>query len=137
MVNRPAQVRYLALCIKLDVIQGPWADHVRADLLAARDAPSRAHVPPSEIARRLHILRGIGPEPMTSAPVVTAVMHGPEGPLEGVLLAGRLFVSWSPVSEDQTATPGEIGRRVIPMRVGTPMSSVVTAVTPEPRTPTG
>ena len=128
---------YLALCIKFDVIQGPWADQVRADLLAARDAPSRADVPASEIARRLHVLRGFGPEPMTSAPVVTAIMHGPEGPLEGVLLAGRLFVSWSPVSEDQAATPGEIGRRAMTMRVGTPMSSVVTAVTPEPRISTG
>jgi hypothetical protein len=128
---------YLALCIKFGVIEGEWADQVRADLLAARDAPSRADVPASEIARRLHVLRGFGPEPMTPHPVVTSITHGPDGPLEGVLLAGRLFVSWSPVEDDQAATPAETGRRVTIMRVGQPMSSVVTTVTREPRTQTG
>ncbi|GAA4596340.1 hypothetical protein BJY16_001980 [Actinoplanes octamycinicus] len=128
---------YLALCIKFGVIQGPWADQVRADLLAARDARRRVDVPPSEIAQRLYVLRAFGPEPITSSPVVTSIIHGPDGPIEGVLLAGRLFVSWSPVDDDQAATPDEIGRRVMAMRVGEPMSSVVTAVTPEPRRSVG
>jgi hypothetical protein len=128
---------YLALCIKFGVIQGPWADQVRADLLAARDARRRVDVPPSEIAQRLHVLRAFGPESITSCPVVTGIIHGPDGPLEGVLLAGRLFVSWSPVNDDQAATPGEIGRRVTTMRVGEPMSSIVIAVTPEPRRSVG
>lgn len=51
---------YLALCIKFGVIEGEWADQVRADLLAAHNAPSRADVPASEIARRLHVLRRLG-----------------------------------------------------------------------------
>jgi len=57
---------YLALCIKFGVIEGEWADQVRADLLAARDARSRADVPASEIGRRLHVLRGFGPKPLSS-----------------------------------------------------------------------
>jgi len=128
---------YFALCIKFGVIEGEWADQVRADLLAARDAPSRADVPASEIARRLNVLRGFGPEPITPHPVVTGIIHGPDGPLEGVLLAGRLFVFWSPVNDFQAATPGGTGRRVTTMRVGEPMSSIVTAVTPEPRRSAG
>nr|WP_221382040.1 HNH endonuclease [Actinoplanes polyasparticus] len=128
---------YLALCIKFGVIKGEWADQVRADLLAARDAPSRADVPPSKIAQRLHVWRGFAPEPITSDPVVTGIIHGPDGPMEGVLLAGRLFVSWSPANDNQAVTPAETGRRVTTLRVGKPMSSVVTAVMPEPRTPTG
>ncbi|MEU4215869.1 HNH endonuclease [Actinoplanes sp. NPDC026623] len=127
---------YLALCIKFGVIEGEWADQVRADLLAARDARSQADVPPSKIAQRLHVLRSFGPEPIGSDPIITGIVHGPDGPLEGVLLAGRLFVSWWPVNDDQETAPVETGRRVTTMCVGAPMQSVVTAVTPEQRTPT-
>jgi hypothetical protein len=128
---------YLALCIKFGVLEGEWAEQVRADLLAARDAPSRADVPASEIAQRLHVLRGFGREPITTHPVVTGIMRGPYGPLEGVLLAGRLFVSWSPVNDFEAATPGGTGRRGTTMQVGEPMTGIVTAVTPEPRRPAG
>jgi hypothetical protein len=128
---------YLALCIKFGILEGPWADQVRADLIAARDAPSRADVPPSEIAQRLHILRGFGPESISADPIITAIMHGPHGPLEGVLLAGRLFVSWSPTNDDPAEPQATPGRRVTTMRVGAPIKSVVTAVAPEPRAQTG
>jgi hypothetical protein len=94
-------------------------------------------VPPSEIAQRLTVLRGFGPAPISTDPVITGIVHGPDGPLEGVLLASRLFVSWSPVNDESVAVPVESGRRVTAMRVGAPMQSVVTAVTPEPRTQNG
>jgi hypothetical protein len=128
---------YLALCIKFGVLEGSWADQVRADLIAARDAPGRADVPPSDIAQRLHILRGFGPEPISADPIITGIMHGPDGPLEGVLLAGRLFVSWSPTNEDSTALEAGAGRRVTTMCVGAPIESLVTAVTPDSRAQTG
>ena len=108
------------------------AKDIRADLLAARDAPSRADVPASEIARHLHVLRGFGPEPSTPHPVVTGIIHGPDGALEGGpprRAAVRLLVT------GQRRPGGHAGRNQLPvttMRVGEPMSSVVTAVTPEP-----
>ncbi len=86
---------YLAACMKFGVLQGDAADEIRRDLIAARDAASRQAVPESRLALGLTVLRRHQPSSPVTAPVVTAVAHEPTGPCHGVLLAGRVFVSWS------------------------------------------
>jgi hypothetical protein len=86
---------YLAACMKFGVLQGDAADEIRRDLIAARDAASRQAVPESRLALGLTVLRRHQPASPVTAPVVTAVAHEPTGPCHGVLLAGRVFVSWS------------------------------------------
>jgi hypothetical protein len=86
---------YLAACMKFGVLQGDAADEIRQDLIAARDAASRQAVPESRLALGLTVLRRHQPSSPVTAPVVTAVAHEPTGPCHGVLLAGRVFVSWS------------------------------------------
>jgi hypothetical protein len=86
---------YLAACMKFGVLQGDAADEIRRDLIAARDAASRQAVPESQLALGLTVLRHHQPSSPVTAPVVTAVAHEPTGPCHGVLLAGRVFVSWS------------------------------------------
>jgi hypothetical protein len=86
---------YLAACMKFGVLQGDAADHVRRDLIAARDAPSRKEVPESTLALGLTVLRQHQPFRLVTAPVVRAIAHETTGPCDGVLLAGRVFVSWS------------------------------------------
>jgi hypothetical protein len=86
---------YLAACMKFGVLQGDAADEIRRDLIAARDAASRQAVPESRLALGLTVLRCHQPSSPVTAPVVTAVAHEPTGPCHGVLLAGRVFVSWS------------------------------------------
>jgi hypothetical protein len=86
---------YLAACMKFGVLQGDAADEIRRDLNAARDAASRQAVPESRLALGLTVLRRHQPSSPVTAPVVTAVAHEPTGPCHGVLLAGRVFVSWS------------------------------------------
>jgi hypothetical protein len=124
---------YLALCIKFGVIEGPWADQVRADLIAARDARESRRRSASEIAQRLHVLRGFGPEPISTDPIVACIMRGRDGPLEGVLLAGCPFVSWSPTNDESAALPAGSGRRARAIHVGAPIESAVTAFTPQCR----
>ena len=86
---------YLAACMKFGVLQGDAADEIRRDLIAARDAASRRAVPESRLALGLTVLRRDQPSSPVTAPVVIAVAHEPAGPCHGVLLAGRVFVSWS------------------------------------------
>jgi hypothetical protein len=86
---------YLAACMKFGVLQGDAADEIRRNLIAARDAASRQAVPESRLALGLTVLRRHQPSSPVTAPVVTAVAHEPTGPCHGVLLAGRVFVSWS------------------------------------------
>jgi hypothetical protein len=86
---------YLAKCMQSGVPQGPIADEVRRDLIAARDAASRHEVPPSPLAFGLIVMRFEEPVPGVTAPIVTALARDPnEGPSEGVLLARRVYVSW-------------------------------------------
>src|SRR5262249_11570111 len=86
---------YLAACMKFGVLQGDTADHVRRDLIAARDAANRKAVPESTLALGLTVLRQYQPVRPVTAPVERAIAHEPTRPCHGVLLAGRVFVSWS------------------------------------------
>jgi hypothetical protein len=86
---------YLAACMKFGILQGDAADQIRRDLIAARDAANRKAVPESALALGLTVLRQHEPFRSAAAPVVRAVAHEPTGPCHGVLLAGRVFVSWS------------------------------------------
>jgi hypothetical protein len=101
---------YLAACMKFGVLQGDAADQVRRDLIAARDAANRKAVPESALALGLTVLRQHQPFRPVTAPVVRAVAHEPNGPCHGVLLAGRVFVSWSSRLLDihQPAAPRQV-----------------------------
>lgn len=85
---------FLAACMAFGPLEGPEADAVRADLIAARDAPSRHEVPRSDIALGLTVLRSKG-TPRTNEPVLRSIATGADNEeLHGVTLAGT-FVSWS------------------------------------------
>jgi hypothetical protein len=101
---------YLAACMKFGVLQGDAADQVRRDLIAARDAASRKAVPESTIALGLTVLRQHQPFRPVTAPVVRAIAREPTGPCRGVLLAGRVFVSWSsrPFDVQKPAAPRQL-----------------------------
>jgi len=103
---------------------------VRAELIAARDAPNRDAVPYSPTAAGLDILR-LDPDsgdPPTTHPVVHAIalLDGQATP--GVLLAGRMFVSWR--SEPKPVPPGRRPRRFsVPLDIGARIDGTVTSVT--------
>jgi hypothetical protein len=98
---------YLAACLRFGVLVGEAADEIRRDLVAARDAASRLDVPVSPIALGLTVIRFTEPRPDITAPLIRAVADEPAGPCEGVILAGRIFVSWSSLagSENQAIAP--------------------------------
>jgi hypothetical protein len=80
---------YLAACLTFGVLEGELADEIRRDLTAARDVENRRSVPTSRLASGLTIFRTY--EPTTDEPAIRAVLHDPTGPVEGVLLVGRIF----------------------------------------------
>ncbi|MFY1659422.1 HNH endonuclease [Micromonospora sp. WMMD1274] len=115
---------YLAACLTHGVLEGDVADEVRRDLIAARDAENKQSVPTSQLALGLTILRTY--EPTTDEPAIRAVLHDPAGPVEGVLLAGRIFVSWSSViPKDVPEAHGRLNRT---LRVRAPVRGTVTSV---------
>ncbi|MCM4078305.1 HNH endonuclease [Paractinoplanes hotanensis] len=118
---------YLAACLTYGVIEGEVADEIRRDLVAARDAKSRQDVPMSRLAMGLTVCRTY--EPTTDEPAIRAVLHEPSGDVEGVLLVGRIFVSWSSAV---SAEAPEVGRRQLgrTLEVGAPAQGTVTSVRP-------
>jgi len=105
---------YLAACMKFGVLQGDAVDQIRRDLTAARDAASRKDVPESRLALGLTVLRRHQPFRPVPASVAWAVAHEATGPCHGVLLAGRVFVSWSSRPSDvyQPAAPRQLRARL-------------------------
>jgi HNH endonuclease len=86
---------FLAACLMQGVVEGPEADAVRGDLIAARDAPSRRQVPRSDLALGLTVLRS-DDGPRLNRPVVYCIAEMEDGAeVHGVTLAGTTFVSWS------------------------------------------
>jgi hypothetical protein len=65
-------------------------------------------------------------EPKTDEPAIRAVLHDPAGPVEGVLLVGRIFVSWS--STIPADVPGREARLRRHLLLGSPMNGTVTSV---------
>jgi hypothetical protein len=115
---------YLAACLTYGVLEGEAADEIRRDLVAARDAENRRSVPASRMAAGLMIFRTY--EPITDEPAIRAVLHDPAGPVEGVLLVGRIFVSWSSVIPvDVPRAEGRLNRQLL---VGLPVEGTVTSV---------
>lgn len=116
---------YLAACLLNGPLASPEADAVRADLIAARDAPNRRDVPLSEIALGLTILRSNEPLPI-NWPVVYCIAATAEGTeVHGVTLARTTFVSWSwePVGETEIQQPVQAS-----LTVGRPIEGVVREV---------
>jgi hypothetical protein len=101
---------YLAACMKFGILQSDAADEIRRDLMAARDAASRKDVPESRLALGLTVLRLHQPFPTVTPPAVWAVARETTGPCQGVLLAARVFVSWSsrPVDVQQPTAPRQL-----------------------------
>jgi HNH endonuclease len=113
---------FLAACLLNGLLVNPYADAVRRDLIAARDAPSRRDVPRSEIALGLTVLRSneLLPVNWPVAYCVAVTEDGAEVP--GVTLARKTFVSWSwgPVGETEVPQPVQAS-----LTVGTPIEGVV------------
>jgi hypothetical protein len=115
---------YLSACMTYGILEGELADDVRRELIAARDAKTKQSVPVGKLAAGLTIYRTY--DPITSEPLMRAVVHDQNGPIEGVLLAGRVFVSWSmTVGVDVPRGASRVGRRLL---LGTPQTGTVTAV---------
>jgi hypothetical protein len=87
---------YLAACMKFGIPRDEAGDEIRHDLIAARDAPGRRAVPLSQLALGLTVLRRDEPIHVALPPVVWAVAQDTATSDEGVLLAGRVFISWPP-----------------------------------------
>jgi hypothetical protein len=119
---------YLALCLKYGVPEGDAADQIRRDLLAARDAANKNDVPISEMALRLTIARLYGPMTGTVAPVIRAVLDDDGGAVEGVILAGRIFVSWSSTRAGRSHAPAD--RLIRHLHVGTLELGTLASATP-------
>lgn len=115
---------YLAACLKFGILENDALAQVRRDLLAARDAGSKHKVPPSSLALGLTVLRRYQPLHSAVAPVVRAVLHEDAGPIEGVLLTGRMFVSWS--STLAVKAPAPVDRLNCRLHVGVPEKGTVT-----------
>lgn len=120
---------YLAACLRFGVWDGSYADEIRADLVAARDARSRHDIPPSRLARGLSFFRLYGPPPADAVAVAIAIARAddPSGPIPGVVLAGRIFVSWTS-DLGATAADPEDGWLATPLIVGPAVTGTVMAV---------
>lgn len=108
---------------------GPPAEaaDVRADLIAARDAPDRHSVPASPLAAGLEVLRVGGKVSPDAATLSVAVASIHDTPTTGVLLAGSVFVSWS--SDLSRPTPRVPTRRLrVSLDVGRMIDGVIRAV---------
>jgi hypothetical protein len=116
---------FLAACLVFGPLEGPDADAVRADLIAARDAPSRQQVPRSAIALGLTVLRG---EPRVKwPPLVYCIADMEDGAeIHGVTLAGRTFVSWSSEPVADAEVPQKPVR--VSFAIGAPIDGVVSEV---------
>lgn len=94
---------YLAHCLMFRVPTGAAPDEVRAELIAARDAPKREQVPPGRYANGLTFTRA---EPV-NAPEITNLAwvetKEKEAPRRGFLFARRIFVDWPPRPTDLTS----------------------------------
>jgi hypothetical protein len=124
---------YLAACLTYGVLEGEVADEIRRDLVAARDAENRQSVPTSRLALGMMIFRTY--EPITDEPLIRAVLHDPAGPVEGALLVGRIFVSWSSaIPAEMPPSERRLSRRLV---VGTPTKGTVTSVQTATSQPAG
>jgi hypothetical protein len=85
---------YLAACLDLRAIpQTLCADVIRRELLAARDAPSRREIPPSEYALSMPLMRTH--EQPRGPSVALGYVERPDGLAEWwIALAGTIAVPW-------------------------------------------
>ncbi|WP_306215268.1 hypothetical protein [Actinoplanes sp. RD1] len=120
---------YLAACLCYDVPAGPAADRVRKELIAARNARHKKDVPVSEVAAGLIICRRYDTVGIPMEPVMRAVLHEPEADIEGVLLAGRIFVSWMSYlgADTPDQTENQLSRT---LSIGEPQQAVITTTSP-------
>jgi hypothetical protein len=117
---------FLAACLAFGPLEGADADAVRADLIAARDAPSRQQVPRSAIALGLTVLRSSGGSRL-EWPVVHCIADMKDGgEVPGVTLAGTTFVSWSSEAVAEAEAQQQPVR--VSFRVGAPIDGVVREV---------
>lgn len=108
---------FLSACLQHGVLDGPDADAVRADLIAARDAGTRKEVLVSSLALGLTVLRS-NDGPQLDWPVVQARAEIDGEHTDGVVLGGTTFVSWSsdpaqkPPSQLPLTVSLEVGQRL-------------------------
>jgi HNH endonuclease len=116
---------FLAGCLRYGSLEGAEADAVRRDLIAARDAPSRSEVPRSDLALGLTVLR-FNEGPRLGWPAIHCIAEMEDKSLEGVLLAGTTFVSWS---SDQPPADRKVQQPLhVSLTVGDPVDGIIRAV---------
>lgn len=101
----------------------PDCDGIRADLIAARDAPDRESVPPSRIALSLEVLRVDG-ESRSAPPLALAIAHIGDEHVGGVLLGGSVFVA-ARIDLSRATAPAMRRRVRVSMNVGEKADGVV------------
>ena len=82
----------------------------------------------SALALGLTVLRRYEPVRHDFPPVVRAVLHEEGDTVDGITLAGRIFVSWSSTLGAEAHGPS--GRLDARLEVGTPDDGTVTSVSP-------
>jgi hypothetical protein len=96
---------YLASCLHLGFVPDtPSARRIRAELLAARDAPNWRKVPPGATAAELTIFRTYLPPTEPTLGLVEIVVDGEPTGEYFISLAGTVLVSWP--FEDVPPLPG-------------------------------
>lgn len=121
---------YLAACLQFGIPEGDAGDLFRRELIAARDAASLRHVPASPLAWGLTIYRNYETSSPALAPLVRAVAHSDKESIEGVLLAGNVFVSWSSRMEPGQTVQRESEPFHIRLEVGEAVSGTIISVDP-------
>ncbi|MGN9788114.1 hypothetical protein ACTMTF_42325 [Nonomuraea sp. ZG12] len=108
---------YLAQCLWSGIPQGALADHIRESIMAARDASQRDPMPVSPVALGLTVVRFYADERLSASPLVAARIELPDGPMDGVIMLGRFFVSWP------AYPPADIQQYVL--EVGDPITGTI------------
>jgi hypothetical protein len=116
---------YLAYCIAFGTSDNEVLAQVRSDLIRARNASRREEVQPSPSADALLVLRSPAPHAKLSS-ITTATVQHPDGSFDGVILAGRVFVSW-PTSMGPSRRPPELRteRTMVELAIGHPIGGVI------------
>jgi hypothetical protein len=118
---------YLAAYMKFGELPGEAADEIRRDLIAARDAKNRNAVPYSRFAQGLTVLRSYMASRASAPPVMHAAASLGDGEIEGVVLGGSIFVSWSSdlaASNEGAEAPAFRVRLEIAGKIGGEVTSV-------------
>jgi hypothetical protein len=116
---------YLAHCIAYGITDDLTMTQVRNDLINARDSARREQVHPSKVADSMLVMR-TGQRAERLASIVVAQAEHEDGCVEGVILAGQVFVSWPSADGPSRRRPEQRSDRVsVGLTLGYPVGGVI------------